>query len=199
VWRVLAPVLVLGALIAIINVVQFVFAAVAHELWTPGSYHNPVLATLDVIGAVFCAAFVLAAFVGLFVRGSNRLALLGIIALFGAGMAISGGLLYIHVAEADVAANGFQRPAYLSVGNLDLYNATTGPVTVCLGSGGTCASGSTGPAALRGAGLVLAPGQLVSVWFDPGTYPLTIASPGFAAGDTVVTVPEQADYGQDMP
>lgn len=91
-----------------------------------------------------------------------------LIACFLAGVGVAIPIINsAHDVRATITDAGFPAGGLSSLTGhpLTFYNARREPVTVCLGTDGRCAGDSSGPAALRGDGLLIPPGRRV----DAGT------------------------------
>jgi hypothetical protein len=134
---------------------------------TVGSYHEPVSTTLTVASGVVGIVLALLFLVGLARVDDDRTS----------GRVLAGGLTLailtavaglwlpsVHTNEIDVAPTGF-RQAYYTIPRTDdvtLYNATSLPMTLCVGTRSRCQPNAFAPGEFND-GLHLAPGQAVDV------------------------------------
>lgn len=182
--------LMLGAVAGLIDLVILIVKLVEHPEWTTGSYHQPVLTTLYLYGGTVCALLSIMVIIALVRGGWRQVAATAMTPIVLAGAVAGLWLPFIHVNEVDVATAGFRQTHYATgtKAHLTFYNATASPVTVCLGSHGTCRT-ATAAGPLPAEGITLQPGQTAAVTFpDAGSYPLTIVAPAptMTATDTVV-------------
>jgi hypothetical protein len=162
---------------------------------TTGSYHEPIMTTLTIISGVVGALVTVLLLGTLLVRrvqrrhmdfGGMGVATLSLFAL----AAVTGlWLPFVHTNEVDVTPGGFAQSSYeiAHTTTITVYNATSGPMTICVGAHSTCTPDSRAPAALNG--LHLAAGQAIDVDLtDIADYTLTIATPtpGMSSVDTVM-------------
>jgi hypothetical protein len=182
--------LLAGIVLGLVDVGWFVVDLLGMGFWTGGIEPRPIRDVLAGLGSV--SMLVLA---GLVISGLARsrerrklLVVMLVLSVVAAAMCLS--LPFIRVAEADITATGFNSDFY-EIGpgfDVTLYNATSAPVTVCVGQSSVCDPAATLPPDLVGQGLTLAAGASQWIAFGPGDYPLTIAGPTLpgARVDTLV-------------
>jgi hypothetical protein len=176
---------------------------------TTGGYHDPmtpwvrasgVIGVVMTLGLVVLLARVTDSFMVKFLTGCLTVSML---------TAVSGlWLPYLHTDELDIGSAGFDHPYYSMYRDypVTIYNATSLPMTICVGTGSHCTPAAFAPAQLNG-GLQIAPGQAVDVVLggdeaendvpmpiaDWAAYTLTIATP--SASMTRIDIPIHALRG----
>jgi cytochrome bd-type quinol oxidase subunit 2 len=134
---------------------------------TTGTYHEPAVTALTVgrgvagvllsIGLVAAATRVEDSTTAKVITGSLTLSVLTAVA----GL----WLPFVHTNEVDIASTGFRQP-YYSISReqrMTIYNATSSPMTICVGTRSHCSASPFAPEQFNGAGLQLAPGEAVDV------------------------------------
>jgi hypothetical protein len=188
--RLIGTLLLAGIALALVDVGWFVVDLFGVGFWTGGAQPRPVRDVLAALGAASMLVLAGLVITGL-ARGRERrklLVVMLVLSVVAAAMCVS--LPFIRVAEADITATGFNSDRY-EIGpgfDVTLYNATTAPVTVCVGQASVCDPAATLPSELVGAGLTLPAGAGQWIAFGFGDHPLTIvrpAGPGVRI-DTVV-------------
>jgi hypothetical protein len=177
--RLVGILLIAGIALALVDVGWFVVDLFGVAFWTGGEQPRPlrdVLAGLGALSLLVLAGLVIA---GIARSRERRRLLVVMLVLSVAAAAVCVSLPFIRVAEADITATGFNNDRY-EIGpgfDLTLYNATTAPVTVCVGRASVCDPTATLPSELVGAGLTLPAGASGWIEFDYGDHWLTIVGP----------------------
>lgn len=193
-----------GAAVLAFDLVRGLLVLTRATYWSTGEQPRPVLDGLAIAGLAV-SVLLLAGAVTAMIRGMRRRSPILLLILAAVTAVACAGLLVVHIAEADLTADGFRQVKYRAgvTQELTFYNTTAEPVTLCLGVRSTCNGQAGGPAVLGGAGLTLAPGEARSVEFPAsGAFHLTVARPaGLTQSDTVVTVDAAPDSGggADIP
>jgi hypothetical protein len=181
------------------GVVNFfrLFIAKTSGTETIGSYHEPVSTAVTVgsgvVGGILALLFLVAAvmrvddkFFGRAIVGGLTLSILTAVAGFW--------LPYVHTNEIDVGPTGFRQPYYMvpRTDQVTIYNATSLPMTLCVGIRSHCQPSRFAPGSLNGAGLRLTPGQavdLVASGSDHEENDVPMASADWAAYAITITTP----------
>jgi hypothetical protein len=209
--RLVGILLLAGIVLALVDACWFVVDLFGVGFWTGGAQPRPLRDVLAALGAVSMLVVAGLVITGLARSRGRRRLLVVMLALSVVTAAMCASLPFIRVAEADITATGFNSDRY-EIGpgfDLTLYNATSAPVTVCVGAASICDPTATLPPELVGAGLTLAAGAGQWIAFGFGDHPLTIVRPTGKGvrSDTVVraylcpqdVVPVKADDPQANP
>jgi thiamine transporter ThiT len=172
-----------------INLLGLVVLVLHASYWTGGAYHDPARTVPSAIAVAGCLAIAVLGVAGLFYK-QNRGRSAVVVAVAVAVAAANAVPYLVHVAEAQITAQGFAQRRYTTDESYDLVlvNRTAAPVRVCAGRFGDC-DGDT-PRALASGGVVIAPGRARRVDLPAGTHRLTIAdgAPGVVVSDATVKV-----------
>jgi hypothetical protein len=179
----------------LINLGYVVVLLASFGYWTDGVHHEPFVNALTgfaVVGWIVLLVLGATALVSRRHDAYSRPRGAVVLLVCALGAAANAVPYLIHVAEAQVTAQGFAQARYDTSEDFDLTlsNRTGAAVRICLGQAGDCAPRTNTAAGLPPRGVVVRPGRTRKVEFSRGTYRLTIvdAAPGMTRTDTTVTV-----------